>query len=451
MLGLTVKTIAEYLQGKLNDEKFAEIVVDSVTTDSRKAGAGVLFIPLQGEKVDGHEFVAQVAKLGGCALVSKMEYTSAECACIIVRDTLASLQALAHCIRMKYPIPVVAITGSNGKTTTKEMIASVLSERLCVLKNEGNFNNEIGLPLTLLQLESRHECAVVEMGMRGAGQITELCGIAMPDIGVVTNVGQSHIELLGSVDNIAQAKSELPRFLNERQLVVLNGDDDRVRSMAKHTRARVLMYGTQKHNDIRALDIVATSTGLNFKVNLETLSFDASIPAVGVHNVLNALAAIAVGWELGLNAQELVRGLRNYQPAGMRMAVRQSGGITIIEDCYNASPLSMNAALDTLALFEGRKIAVLADMLELGDYSEQLHREVGIRVAETKVAALITYGAQSEFIADAARAGGIAKVMAFTSHDDVRAFLLEYCQEGDVILFKGSRGMALEEVASLFA
>ena len=211
------------------------------------------------------------------------------------------------------------------------------------------------------------------------------------------------------------------------------------------------MYGTQKHNDIRALDIVATSTGLNFKVNLETLSFDASIPAVGVHNVLNALAAIAVGWELGLNAQELVRGLRNYQPAGMRMAVRQSGGITIIEDCYNASPLSMNAALDTLALFEGRKIAVLADMLELGDYSEQLHREVGIRVAETKVAALITYGAQSEFIADAARAGGIAKVMAFTSHDDVRAFLLEYCQEGDVILFKGSRGMALEEVASLFA
>ena len=254
--------------------------------------------------------------------------------------------------------------------------------------------------------------------------------------------------MLHSIENIALAKSELPQFLQAGQLLVLNADDANVSAMAKTTLATVVTYGFSETADVCATKVVATIEGINFLVTLGKVTFKAFLPAVGVHNVHNALAAIAVAWNLGLSVEQIVAGLKKYKPAGMRMLLKKINGVNVIEDCYNASPLSMNAALDTLALFTGRKIAVLADMLELGDHSERLHREVGVKVAASGVNALVTYGERAEYIAAAAKEQGMSRVMAFRSHADVRSFLRGFLRVDDVLLVKGSRGMELEKVLS---
>ncbi|MFA6074718.1 MAG: UDP-N-acetylmuramoyl-tripeptide--D-alanyl-D-alanine ligase [Negativicutes bacterium] len=448
MLGLTVKQIVQFVDGKLNSAVFETVVIDDVSTDSRRVSKRTLFVPLKGEKADGHDYLQQVVAGGGCVLCARRDIKIENGACIYVEDTLQALQKLANSVRLLYNIPVIAITGSNGKTTTKEIVFAALSEKFNVLKNEGNFNNEIGLPLTLLRLTAEHQCAIVEMGMRGLGQIDELCQIARPTIGIVTNVGETHIELLRSVENIALAKSELPQFLQAGQLLVLNADDINVGAMAKATKANVVTYGFCEMADVRATNIVATVEGITFAVSIDSLVFSVFLPAVGIHNVHNALAAIAVAWNMGLSAEEIVAGLKKYKPAGMRMLLKKINGVNVIEDCYNASPLSMNAALDTLALFTGRKIAVLADMLELGDHSERLHREIGFKIAKCGVSALVTYGKRAEYIAIAAKEQGMTRVMAFQSHDDVRSFLRGFLRADDVLLVKGSRGMELEKVLS---
>ena len=449
MLKLTVKQIAEFVGGTINNVTFEAKIIEEVSTDSRVVTGQTLFVPLRGEKSDGHDYLAQVVASGvGCVLCSRRDIVIEDLACIYVNDTLSALQKLANGVRLLYNIPVIAITGSNGKTTTKEIVFAVLNAKFKVLKNMGNFNNEIGLPLTLLRLTAEHECAIVEMGMRGLGQIEELCQIARPTIGIITNVGETHIELLHSVENIAAAKAELPRFLQAGQLLVLNADDIRVSAMAKLTSAAVVTYGFGETADVRATDVVADIAGIMFTVTIKQMVFKAFLPAVGKHNVYNALAAIAVAWNLGLNVEEIVAGLKNYTPAGMRMLLKKVNGVNVIEDCYNASPLSMNAALDTLALFSGRKIAVLADMLELGEHSERLHREIGAKVAACGVNALITYGERAEYIAAAAKENGMTRVMAFRSHDDVRSFLRGFLRTDDVLLVKGSRGMELEKVLS---
>lgn len=449
MLGLTVAQIAQYVGGRVNSPDFAAVVIDDVSTDSRKVSKNTLFVPLKGEKTDGHDYLEQVeASGGGCVFCARPALHVENIACIYVDDALQALQKLANQVRLLYNIPVIAITGSNGKTTTKEIIYAALSEKYNVLKNEGNFNNEIGLPLTLLRLTPQHECAIVEMGMRGLGQIEELCAIAKPTIGVVTNVGETHIELLHSVENIARAKGELPRFLRAGQLAVLNADDVNVSAMTAVTAADVVTYGFSESAAVRAENTAATIEGVTFDAAISALRFKVFLPAVGTHNVHNALAAIAVAWNLGLSTEEITAGLKKYKPAGMRMLLKKVKGVSVIEDCYNASPLSMNAALDTLTLFEGRKIAVLADMLELGEHSVRLHREIGVKVARSGVSALVTYGECAEHIAAAARENGMARVMAFHSHDDVRSFLRGYLRADDVLLVKGSRGMQLEKVLS---
>ena len=426
-----------------------------ISTDTRTVQPENLFIALVGEQFDGHEFVAQAAAKGAAGIIVSRPVTVPDGVAVIeVQDTLAALQAVARFHRSRYHIPIIAVTGSNGKTTTKDMLAAVLSSRFRVLKTEANFNNEIGLPLTLLKLDSGHEAAVVEMGMRACGQIRELAEIALPTVGVVTNVGETHMEILGSIENIAAAKAELVEAMGPDDVVVLNADDPQVRAMQNKTQGRVVLYGLGTAAVVRAEHIVTGKNG-DLITTFDCIGprgfFPVTLHTVGSHNVYNALAAIAVGWELGLQPEELAAGIGRFVPGAMRLEIRNYGEYTVINDVYNASPLSMAAALDTLAAIgKGRKIAVLGDMLELGDTAAVAHRRIGQLAAEHGLDIVLTVGPLAEYIAVAAAEYGVKIVHAFTSHQQAIEKLQCLLQPGDYILLKGSRGMKMETMLKAF-
>ncbi|MDF2874892.1 MAG: murF [Sporomusa sp.] len=427
-----------------------------ISTDTRTAQPGNLFIALEGERFDGHEFIAQAAGKGAVGVIVSRPVAVPENVTVIeVKDTLVALQALARFHRKRYHIPVVAVTGSNGKTTTKDMLAAVLASRFSVLKTEANFNNEIGLPLTLLKLEPGHEAAVVEMGMRACGEIHELTEIALPTVGVVTNVGETHMEILGSIENIAAAKSELVVAIAHDDLVVLNADDPHVRAMQKRAQGRVVLYGLSPEAAVRAENISARENNeliTTFDCCSPRGSFPVILHTVGVHNVYNALAAIAVGLELGLQPNDVKLGISNFIPGAMRLEIKKYGDYTVINDVYNASPLSMAAALNTLSdISKGRKIAVLGDMLELGDAAVEAHRRIGQQAAEQGVDIVLTVGELSKHIVDAAAEHGVKITHAFTSHKEAIAALHCLMKPGDYILLKGSRGMKMEIMLEAFA
>ncbi|WP_425060771.1 UDP-N-acetylmuramoyl-tripeptide--D-alanyl-D-alanine ligase [Sporomusa carbonis] len=426
-----------------------------ISTDTRTVEPGNLFIALVGERFDGHDFTMQAAEKGAAGVVvSRPVCVPEQVAVIEVGNTLGALQALARFHRMRYHIPVIAVTGSNGKTTTKDMLAAVLSSRFKVLKTEANFNNEIGLPLTLLKLEPGHEVAVVEMGMRARGEIRELAEIALPTVGVVTNVGETHIEILGSIANIAVAKSELVEAIGQDGLVVLNADDPNVRAMQSKTQGRVVLYGLEPGAFVRAENISTETEGeltTQFDCHSPRGSFPVILHAVGIHNVYNALAAIAVGWELGLKPSQIKEGISRFVPGAMRLEVKKYGEYTVINDVYNASPLSMAAALNTLAeIAKGRKVAVLGDMLELGEAALEAHRRIGRQVAEQGVEIILTVGELAKNIAVAAREHGVKTAQAFAGHQEAIKALHDLLKPGDYILIKGSRGMRMENILSVF-
>lgn len=426
-----------------------------ISTDTRSIQAGNLFVALVGERFDGNEFAAQAVAQGATALlVSKTVNVPDYVTVIQVSNTLTALQALARFHRQRYSIPVIAVTGSNGKTTTKDMIAAVLSGKFKVLKTEANFNNEIGLSLTLLKLEASHEVAVVEMGMRASGEIRELTEIALPTVGVVTNVGETHMEILGSIENIASAKAELVEAIAPDDLVVLNADDPHVRDMQHKTQGRIVFYGIASQAFVRAENITAgKSAELSTTFDCRSVrgSFTVTLPTVGIHNVYNALAAITVGWELGLQPREIQTGISSFVPGAMRLEVTSYGPYTVINDVYNASPLSMAAALTTLAnVSKGRKIAVLGDMLELGDASVEAHRRVGRLAAEQGVDSIIAVGELAQHIAAAASEQGVKSTQFFTEHKVAIDALRKLLQPGDYILLKGSRGMKMETMLEAF-
>lgn len=425
-----------------------------VSTDTRNIEPSNLFVALVGEKFDGNEFAAQAAAKGATGLiVSKAIQVPDNITVIQVTNTLSALQALARFHRERYHIPVVAVTGSNGKTTTKDMLAAVLASRFKVLKTEANFNNEIGLPLTLLKLEASHEAAVVEMGMRATGEIRELAEIALPTVGVVTNVGETHMEILGSIENIAAAKAELVEAIGHDDVVILNADDSQVRNMQHKAQARVVFYGLGAEAFVRAENITAGENGeltTTFDCCSVRGSFPVSLQAVGLHNVYNALAAIAVGWELGLKPQELQKGIGSFVPGAMRFEIKRFGEYTVINDVYNASPLSMAAALATLTTIStGRKIAVLGDMLELGDAAIEAHCQVGRQAAEQGIDSLITVGELAKHIAAAADELGV-NAQSFLEHQPAISALRKLIRPGDYILLKGSRGMKMEIMLESF-
>jgi UDP-N-acetylmuramoyl-tripeptide--D-alanyl-D-alanine ligase len=466
--------------GQLPAGTVPDIQVRSAVIDSRLASPGCLFIALSGERRDGHEFIGQAVAKGAVAVIAE---TVPEIPCIavgtgtptgepggwrpgipvcfIVPDSLAALQQVAAFWRRQQDVRVIGITGSVGKTTSKEVIAAVLSQRYQTLKSEGNYNNEIGLPLTLLGLTAEHERVVLEMGMYAVGEIAQLAEISLPQIGVVTNVGPTHLERLGTMERIAQAKTELPAALppaDEGGVAILNQDDPLVRAMAKETQARIFTYGLSSSAELWADEIESEGLeGIRFRLHHGSESIHARLPMLGRHSVHTALRAAAVALVEGLAWGEIIAGLRNQSAQLRLVAVPGPAGSTILDDTYNSSPASCIAALTLLDEVagrerDGRRIAVLGDMYELGAYEEEAHKVVGRR-ARTVADLLVTVGRLGRIIAAEAVKTGMAAGSVFAVDSNAEAAellltLIEPAPKGDVILVKGSRGLAMEEIVT---
>ena len=414
--------------------------------DSRQAGRGDLFVALPGRRRDGHEFVPDAVARGarGVLVRQASEALPAGVAVFVVPDALAALQRLASGRRDRRRAKVIGVTGSLGKTTTKELTAAVLATRYPVLRNEANYNNEIGLPLTLLGLTHRHRRAVLEMAMRASGEIRALCEIARPEVGVVTNVGPSHLEQLGSLEAIAAAKAELLESLPPHGFALLNADDPLVLAMADRTRARPLSYGTSADADVRATEIAGRGLeGVAFRLHWRGGSAMVKTSLPGRHTVSNALAAAAVALADGMSLAEVAAALEGARvPLRIRVH-RGRGGCTILDDTYNASPASMAAALELLAGIPGRRVAVLGDMKELGGAEREGHLAVGRRAAET-VDVVHAVGELGGIIAEAAREAGHRATYHWPTKEAAGEALASALRPDDVVLLKASRAMALE-------
>ena len=422
-------------------------IINRVSIDSRDVDEHTLFFAIKGERFDGHDFVKDVAEKGVGAIVCHKK-VECDAPVIYVKDTKDALLDLASYYKDTFSdLLLIALTGSVGKTTTKEMVACVMAQKGETLKTEGNFNNEIGMPRTLFRLEKTTKNAVIDMGMDGFGQISVLTNCAKPDCAIITNIGVSHIEILGSRDGILQAKLEILEGLKKGSLVFLNGDDDKL-STVKLDDYNVVFFGIENENcDVRAVDIKEVGLSTEFIAIKGDVKQKITIPTVGIHNVYDALAAFAVGLEYGITPESIADGLKNYAPSGMRQRIKEVKGVTFIEDCYNASPDSQKAGLNSLCkIAKQRKIAVLGDMLELGSFSEQAHRMVGEYAANCGVDILYTVGNESKYMADSALKAGLSNVQNFTDKAKLAEILVNELQKGDTILFKASRGMKLEEI-----
>ncbi len=423
-------------------------IVEGVCTDTRQGAEGALFFALAGENADGHDFVARAFGAGAAAAVVERRVEGAAGPQIVVPDALKALGQLARWYRERFDIPVIGITGSVGKTSTREMVACALRAKLNVLTSEKNFNNEIGVPLTLLKLDSSHRAAVIEMGMRGAGQIAELCAIARPNVGLITNIGLSHIELLGSRERLARAKGELLEGLPTDGAAILPADDDFARALVRIARGRrVRTFGLKEGADFHATDITFDSDGTS-RSRINGVQF--TIHAAGVHHIVNACAACAVAAELGIPLEDAAAQLESYRAPAMRMeSVALADGITLLNDAYNAAPDSMRAALETLRMVSNgrRTVAILGDMKELGDWSDVAHRVVGETAAREGVDLLVCVGAAAQIIAGSARGQlGDSRVVSYSDTHSAARNAANLLETGDVVLVKGSRAMAMEQI-----
>lgn len=438
----------ELVQGSSNIE------ISGVSIDSRSIKPGDLFFAFPGERVDGHDFLEQVFDQGAAAaVISHQVNFQNRAALIMVADPLTALQDLAYYYRRLYSIPVVAVTGSTGKTTTKDLIAGVLEQRFNVLKTSGNYNNEIGLPLTLLQLKHSHQVVVLEMAMRGPGQIAALCELSRPQAGVITNIGKTHLELLGSQEAIALAKGELLQALPSDGWAMLNAEDPWQVKLSEKVSGEVIFYGYSDHCTISASQVVLNNlAGVEFKLSTPAGQTPCFLPLPGAHNVTNALAAAAVGYRFGLTPQEIAAGLQSASLTEMRLEIKQGkDGVKIIDDSYNASPSSTIAALKLLAESGGeRTIAVLGDMYELGEETVDGHRQVGKEAVALQIDCLCTVGQLAREIAKGAINDGMDSDLIYVYQEKTEAvsFLRSYLQKGDVVLIKGSRGMKMEEIVA---
>jgi UDP-N-acetylmuramoyl-tripeptide--D-alanyl-D-alanine ligase len=462
---LTLAQVIQALTGKEASWGATQRVSD-VIIDSRQAVPGCLFVALPGEQQHGHAFVTQAFERGAIAAIVEADL-ALDCQvvdlressgvpeegpalpiCVRVEESVAALQELAAFWRRRYHPRVIGITGSVGKTTTKELVAAVLARRYTTLRSRDSYNNEIGLPLTLLQLRPRHERVVLEMGMYDVGEISQLARIAQPDVGVVTNVGPVHLERAGSMERIAQAKAELVEALPADGAAILNYDDPLVRAMRERTQARVVTYGLSPKADLWASGIQGMGLeGIRFRLHVQDEVIHLRVPLLGRHSVHTVLRAAAVGVVEGESWQEIVEGLQGGTPQLRLVAVDGINGAMILDDTYNASPQSTLAALNLLDELDGRKIAVLGDMRELGSYEEKGHRMVGLRVIDS-VDILVTVGELGRIIAEEARRWGFPEASTYMLDDDVETIeLLERIIEpDDIVLVKGSRALHLEDV-----
>lgn len=443
--------IADIVNGKRLG-KGNDFQVQTVTIDSRKAAPGYLFFALPGNRCDGHDFVASVLEQGGAAIVNQA-VPQVDSSCVIkVNDVQTALQDFARYHRMTSEAKIIAVTGSVGKTTTKDMLAAILSTQLRCLKSEGNYNNELGLPLTLLELQEDHQVAVVEMGMRGTGQIAQLARIAQPDVALITNVAPVHLELLGSINQIAMAKCELLDYLDPRGWALINGDLPDLKAEALRHDAVIYSFGYQEDNEVKLLAVRETKEGLILNCRVFDEEAELYIPLLSESLALDALAAAAVGRQMGISWTNIAQALRSFAPVGHRLrTVELNGNITLIDDCYNANPLSMVAGLQVLSRHRrGRPaVAVLGDMMELGSLESEAHLQVG-REAARLADRLITVGKRARLYADGARENGLApdRINCFANNQEVISFIKENLLDDIVILIKGSRSMEMEQIVT---
>ena len=445
MLESTFAQIREWTGANVIGIFDPDSVITGVSSDTRQIKNGDIFVALRGINHDGHKFLAEAFRLGAVAAIVENDcVVSSELGPIFfVESPLRALGEIARQHRSKFQIPVVCITGSSGKTTTKEMVASVLEKRFNVLKSIGSENNEIGVPNTLLKLNAAHDVVVLELAARRQGDIEYLCSIAQPTFGVLLNIGSAHLEYFESLEGVAKAKGELLEYLDESLIALINADDRVVCQEVQRTKGRLLTFGFQSESIFRGEGLILDQESCGHFL-FRGFEIDLGIP--GGHNAYNALAALSVGVQLGVNIQDAARVLSNFQAIEQRSQIIDVAGITIINDCYNANPESMRAALDILLNKLGqRKIALLGDMLELGPDSKRYHEELGRYVAPM-VDELLTIGTMGEYIATSAMGVGLSKTFHFDNFDSVVKYLKNTLVKGDTILVKASQGMGLRRV-----
>ena len=431
----------------------AETMVQNVGTDSRSAKAGDLFFAIRGEKFDGHQFINEVAAKGVAAIVIERKKIPAQlpdCAVLVVDDARIALGKLAAAYRKDFDLPVVCVAGSNGKTTVKELLASVLRRKFSTVWSEASFNNDIGVPLTLLRLEKSHQAAVLEAGTNHPGELAPLVKMIAPQFGVLTNVGREHLEFFGDVAGVAQEEGRLAELLPADGKLFVNGDNEWTEKIVARTKAQVVRVGLGKENDWRADKIRLDKNGVTFRAITANEDFcgEYRINLLGRHQVTNALFAAAVSEELGLGRAEIQRGLAECQPPKMRLQFWEANGVRVLDDAYNANADSTMAALETLCdlPLQGRRVAVLGDMGELGAHSESAHAEVGRRAAEMGVGQLITVGKMAGVMAQAAREAGLNRVIELAEVEAAVPALKSFLKAGDTVLLKASRASRLERI-----
>lgn len=424
-----------------------------VNTDSRQTQAGDLFFALSGERFDGHAFIVEVAKKGAVAVVVERGHKFGSlpgCAVVQVANARQALGQLGAAYRRQFSLPVIAVGGSNGKTTTKELIASVLRQKLATLWSEASFNNDIGVPATLLRLESAHGAAVLEVGTNHPGELAPLVEMIAPRFGVITNIGREHLEFFGDLAGVAQEEGALADMLPVDGTLFVNGDNEWSDRIVKRTKAKAMRVGLNAGNDWRARDLQLEKSGVGFQVDAPNAAFSGEyqINLLGRHQVQNALFALAVGAELGLNRAELARGLAECQAPKMRLQVWDWSGVRVLDDAYNANADSMLAALQVLQELpcKGRRVAVLGDMAELGAHSESAHAEVGRRVAELGIGQLIAVGKMAGVMGQAARDAGLNRVIELVDVEAAVTTLKSFLKAGDTVLLKASRSSRLERI-----
>ncbi|MEA3369130.1 MAG: UDP-N-acetylmuramoyl-tripeptide--D-alanyl-D-alanine ligase [Candidatus Ratteibacteria bacterium] len=454
-MAFMLSEILKWTDGELLNSTESLLSFKHVGIDSRKTEKGELFIAVRGKRFDGHDFLMSAFSKGAKgAVVSRLPegssryFGSDKFVLIKVKDTIAALQDISTHYRRKFKLKVVAVTGSNGKTTTKDLLAHILQRKFSVLKSTGNFNNQIGLPLSLCRIKEKHQAAVLELGMSSRGEIKLLSELSRPQFGIITNVSPAHLQFLGSLENAAKAKAELIEFLGKDDIAILNNDDPYVRQMKNKVKGEIVTFGIKEKSDFQAQDInCGNFSHLTFKINGQIKIF---LSLLGRHNIYNALAACAAARRLGLSWDDIECALADFSAPPMRMEFKQAGGFNIINDAYNANPQSMRAAIESLLNLRtrGKKILVLGDMLELGDFSANAHRQLGEEAGKSGIDYLLTVGNFSRLTARGAVRSGMASNRIFHSGslEEVLSILRNIAGREDIVLIKGSRAMQLERI-----
>lgn len=447
MKNMTLENIARACNGiYVGDENLKTKEITGVEKDSRLIKEGYLYLPFVGNRVDGHDFIPQVFEQGALCTLSEKDLDSDAYPYIKVESVGVALKDIAEFYRKQLDCKIIGITGSVGKTSTKEIIASVLEEKFNVLKTEGNYNNEIGEPLTILKIRDEHEIAVIEMGISDFEEMHRLSKVSRTDICVITNIGTCHLDNLGDRDGVFRAKTEMFDYAAKDCLVVLNGDDDKLANITQVNGNRPIFYGIETDRDVMALKYESQGIlGTNVEIKYYDKIINTLIPIPGFHMIYNAMAAICIGAHFGMSLDEIDRGIRNLKAIGGRNNIFVSNEITVIDDCYNANPMSMKASLNVLVQAKGRKVAILGDMFELGKNTIALHKEVGYAAASNNIDLVIAIGSLAKNIADAAKEKG-CKTIYFENKEDFENNLFDYISKGDNILIKASNGMKFKTI-----